>query len=559
MAALGSQAGRASLGPSARRARPKLRVGVFADSPLQPRWLVDSLARIAAGDFAELTLLGARERRSAPRPGSQKLATVWKAYERLDRWLFGTGPDPLQPTPVEVLAPATRRFAFRPEDRAWRARVANQRLDVVVLLGDIDPAPLEGLARYGVWQHCFGESQTAGPELAGLREVIDQEPVLASGIRIRHGGADRIACQSWSRTIPFSLARSHDRLFGKSGEFLARGLRDLHEHGEGWLERAMPAEASVSRDALPGVGETMRGIATIGARVARRTLDTCISVGQWSIAFRFTPHEPWDGNLDAFYRLTPPVDRFWADPFPISVNGRHYIFFEELPFSTGKGHISVVEVGRDGHASAPIIVLERDYHLSYPFLVEDGGELYMIPESAYDNTVQLFRCEEFPHRWKRERVLLDGLFCADATLHRERGAYGERWWMFTNIGSEAAGVDDELHIFHAKRLLGDWTPHARNPVKSDVRSSRPAGRLFVEGGELYRPGQICTPIYGSGIALHRVKELTTEEFAEEEARRIVPVAQPSAGRGARPAVGLHTINRYGDLSVIDAFVRRRRF
>ena len=41
------------------------------------------------------------------------------------------------------------------------------------------------------------------------------------------------------------------------------------------------------------------------------------------------------------------------------------------------------------------IVLEKDYHLSYPFLFEDNDELFMIPETATNKTIELYKCEEF--------------------------------------------------------------------------------------------------------------------------------------------------------------------
>ena len=180
----------------------------------------------------------------------------------------------------------------------------------------------------------------------------------------------------------------------------------------------------------------------------------------------------------------------------------------------------------------------------------------MIPESAYNRTIEVYRCEEFPRRWRLEKVLLDNLFAADPTIFR---APDDQWWMFANLGTETAGVDDELHLFSAERLLGEWKPHRHNPVKSDVRGSRPAGRLFREEGQLYRPAQICAPIYGAGIALNRVTCLTMEAYAEEEARRIVPCAGARATGDSGPLLGMHTINRAGDLTVTDAFVRRRRF
>ena len=192
-------------------------------------------------------------------------------------------------------------------------------------------------------------------------------------------------------------------------------------------------------------------------------------------------------------------------------------------------------------------VLERDYHLSYPFLVEEEGQLYMIPETAHNNTVEIYRCVDFPAQWKLERVLMKDVFCADTTLHRE----GDKWWMFTNAARPGEEINDELFLFSSDRLLGDWKPHRRNPVKSDVRSARPAGRLFRQRDALYRPGQICAPHYGSGIALNRVTRLTHDEYLEEEEARIVPRSQA--------VLGIHTINRAGDLSVTDAFTRASRF
>jgi len=245
----------------------------------------------------------------------------------------------------------------------------------------------------------------------------------------------------------------------------------------------------------------------------------------------------------------PPKDRDWADPFVVERSGRYYIFFEELPYASGKAHISMLELDRAGRMSAPSRVLEADYHLSYPYLFEHDGQLYMLPESAKNRRVELYRCVDFPLQWKREHVLLDDVRLVDATLHR----IGERWWMFANSAAgESRMFDDELHIFHAERLTGEWKPHAKNPVKSDARSSRPAGALFTRNGVLYRPAQVCVPRYGAGLAIQRVLKLTPQNYAERQVERLIPAA-------ASGLFGLHTMNRAGDLTVVDAFARRRRF
>src|SRR5262249_9121686 len=120
-----------------------------------------------------------------------------------------------------------------------------------------------------------------------------------------------------------------------------------------------------------------------------------------------------------------------------------------------------------------------------------------------------------------------------------------------SFSADGGEVNDELCLYHADSLLGDWKPHRRNPVRSDVRGARPAGRIFEHGGALYRPGQVCTPIYGAGIAINRVTRLDDHGYAEEEVRRIAPTAPG--------LIGMHTINRAGGFAVTDVFLRRPRW
>ena len=111
----------------------KLRVGVFADSPRQPRWLVESLARIANSDFAEICVLSAGETHADAPPA------LWNTYERVDRWLFG-GPDPFERYSAagHPLAPGTplllvhdrddRRVPFAESERLLEVNAPAARL-----------------------------------------------------------------------------------------------------------------------------------------------------------------------------------------------------------------------------------------------------------------------------------------------------------------------------------------------------------------------------------------------------------------------------------------------
>ncbi len=533
-------------GAAFRAQQRKLRVGIFTDARLQPRWLSDAFGRIAASDYAEIVAIACRDLGAARSP------LLWKLYEGLDRAAFRAGPDLGRSIDIARIAHGSLiewKLGSAPD-------LAALDLDVAFALGDFDDAMLDGIARYGVWRFGFGEERRDGEAFAGFREVESGTPLTGSSliVRLAAGAPARLAYQSWSRTYPFSVARNRARLLRKTTEFAPRALRELHRSGFGFLERCKAVNESVAQPFQVRSGDLARSLAGIAGRMAERGIEKALNIEQWFLAFRFREERFGDArsvpaDLKGFVRLMPPKDRYWADPFAYTKNGRYYIFFEELPFKTGRAHISVIEVHPDGTTSEPVRVLERDYHLSYPFLVEQDGELFMIPESAQAGTVEAYRCIEFPTRWRLERVLLSGVRCVDATFHR--GA--DRWWMFANMGNAHSGVfDDELHIFHADRLLGEWRPHSLNPVKSDVRCARPAGQFFQRNGALYRPAQICAPLYGSGMSINRVMRLTPHDYAERQVERILPSRKDGL-------LGVHTLNRAGDLTVVDAFTRRARF
>jgi hypothetical protein len=531
----------------------KLRVGIFAGSRMQPRWIVEGFGKLAASDFAELVAIGwsGEAPRVAPEPW------LWRLYSRLDRAAFGGAFRPEgDPRGLADLAALPHHKVVHAAAGAEGELLALD-LDVAFAVGDFDDELLQGVAHYGVWRYCFGERRDEDEALAGCQEVVDDVALTGSGLKVRLAGAGaRLAYQSWSRTYPFSVARNRARVLRKTAEFAQRALRELHRSGRGWLEQCKPIPENRGQSPIsvvPAGAAPNRVPTPILGRIARRCVEKALNVEQWFLAYRLRETRFGDAravapDLRGFTRLVPPKDRYWADPFVLAKGDRYFVFFEELVFRNRRAHISMLEIDAAGRASPPVRVLERDYHLSYPFLLENDGNLYMIPETAQNGTLEAYRCVDFPLSWRLERVLLSNVRCVDATFHQGP----DRWWMFANAGtSGATEFDDELHIFHAERLLGEWLPHPRNPVKSDARCSRPAGRLYWHNGALYRPAQICAPLYGSGLSINRVLRLTTQDYAERQVERILP-----ARRGG--VLGIHTLNRAGDLTVVDAFARRPR-
>lgn len=529
---------------NAARLPRRLRVGVFAATRRQPRVLVDSLAEIAASPYAEIVVIVVGER------GECRPSWLWRLYQRLDARLFGI--DPQNADAVDLCSsPIGGQIcplpaAGTPVPESWRADISRLRLDVALLFDEIDDKLLDGLAGLGSWRFDFG----CPPGFEGLHEVIDGQPTSSVRLKIRlPSGQEKLLDQSCTRTARFSLASNRQTTLRRAGRLLSRALDRLHQCQRAPLlnARPLPHLLLVDDAATAGNAEALAGMGRMSLKMLGRGLEKLRCVDQWLLAWRFaeTPHEA--PELGEFSCLTPPRDRFWADPFPLLRDGRHYIFFEELVFAEGKAHIAVVEIAADGICAPPRRVLERPYHLSYPCLIESGGELFMVPESGLNGTVELYRCTQFPDCWQLVKVLLKVPCCADATFHQE----GDRWWMFVNIGRNDQDVHDELFLYSADRLDGEWLPHPANPIKSDVRSARPAGRMYRLEGELFRPAQIGVPLYGAGISLNRVLKLNAEEYSEEEVGRILPP-------GGSGLLGIHTINRAGNLVVVDAFTRRFR-
>ena len=111
---------------------------------------------------------------------------------------------------------------------------------------------------------------------------------------------------------------------------------------------------------------------------------------RWGVAYQFV--ENWDEvTLWLSTRIKNPPNHFLADPFIWHRDGSHYCFVEDYNYKTDFGCISVYEITKDGHKELGV-ALKESFHLSYPFLLESNGELYMCPETSQSNSIRLYKC-----------------------------------------------------------------------------------------------------------------------------------------------------------------------
>jgi hypothetical protein len=227
----------------------------------------------------------------------------------------------------------------------------------------------------------------------------------------------------------------------------------------------------------------------------------------WQVAYRLIdgPGIAETGQLDGtpFTVLADDGQRFYADPFVVEREGRHYLFVEEFPYVAGRGVISVAELGDDGTFGVPRVVLEEAHHLSYPQVFAQAGEIFMIPESATARELVLYRAAQFPDRWVRDTVLLTDRDFNDATLLEFDG----RFWL---LGTERFGygsASDTMAVYSAPSLRGPWVAHALNPIAVDHSAARPGGAFIREGDTVVLPVQNGSRAYGGSLGLMRLERL----------------------------------------------------
>ena len=541
-----------------------LRVGLLVDSLTQPRWVSNIIRDIKKSRVAEICLVVQNEANQADQPRN-RLQAYWRnrkyllyaLYHRLDSRAQMTTNDAfeevdvqrlLDDSPVVGVMPEMKKFSDWFSEEAIE-KIRSYNLDVAISFGfRILRGEALRIAKHGVWSYHHGDNLVNRGGPAGFWEVMDASPISGSILQVLSEDLDNgeVLGRTWLRTSDrFSVRISKNNLYWRSSSFVMRKLSELYDNGTVTHEenRFRPYYNRLHK--MPGNAELLPKLARLSLTYARNKLRYALYFDQWTLAYRFrtSPNDP-NNSFYRFTHLAPPKDKFWADPFPVKFDGKYFVFFEEYLYKEDKAHISVIELSKSG-PTGPVPVLKRDYHLSYPFILHWKNRYLMIPETAANKTVEVYACSAFPEEWELETVMLEGVAGRDATLVEVEGL----WWMFIAIAD--TDTSDELYLYYSSTPLGPWQPHKQNPVKSDVRNSRPAGRPFCWNGDLYRPAQDSSQRYGYGMTINRIVRLTPDEFVEEEISKVLPQWRTDLR-------GTHTLNICDDLTIIDCLIQRRR-
>lgn len=231
-----------------------------------------------------------------------------------------------------------------------------------------------------------------------------------------------------------------------------------------------------------------------------------------------------------------------ADPFIVKDRNNINIYYEELNFWQGKGKIMMME-NFDFKTKKNISGISPSrIHLSYPYLIQDKGDLFCVPETSEASEIGLYKVDENnPLKLKKTKILIHGKQFVDTSIIFHLGKY----WLFTSV----TGINDELFIYYSDYLDGDYKAHDRNPIGVERQACRGAGNLFHVRDILYRPTQNSSHRYGGSIQINRIKILNESDYQTESVFEILPDKKYNKG--------IHQISFTEEKIVVDG--KRRVF
>lgn len=508
-----------------------------------PAWMLRFFELARSSAWVEMVILPVT---GASTPRVSGVAADVRGYLAFERFRHRNRSAGRLLTPVDVVADDASRCVagLRADMPVAEVRQVIRQVspDLVMLVGTQAWADaLAECAVHGCWWLDAGLLDPGYGGLTLLAPIVDGKDATELGLELAYpdGQVDRMD-SSWGSTLADSFELQRDEAFRKLPALLMRALRKMAAAGPRTGGVRQCARLRFAAHA-PGVGAGLRAFAIALWRHAGRRMHRGRAPDPWKLALRRaeTPIDPARPVVDRTLVVAAQPGYFWADPCVVVDGAARLLFVEEFAAPAGKGSIVCLETGEGGSVERLGTALEEAWHLSYPQVFQWQGHWHMTVESGAARCVSLYRANGFPLRWTRIGDLLVDRVCVDPTLHEHEG----HWYLFANVSESEGSTCDELFLFVADSPLGPFRPHPGNPIVSDVRRARPAGKLFHRNGRLIRPAQDCGPSYGAGIVFNEILALSPTRYSERPLGRLGP--------WRRQDDGCHTYCAVEELEVFD--------
>jgi hypothetical protein len=209
--------------------------------------------------------------------------------------------------------------------------------------------------------------------------------------------------------------------------------------------------------------------------------------------------------------ITPTV--FIADPFFIKHDSLYYLFVEH--FVNDQGNIAYFVSDDFKNWKFGGVAIDEPFHMSFPQVFEDNGDVYMLPEAGASGNVILYKALSFPDKWVRSDTLIRNVRVKDPALLKKDGFY----YIFC--------VDRKhvQHVYVSNDLHKGWHEHPASPTGLG-NYKRAGGRFIFKHGDYYLPVQGCEHDYGTSVHLIKIEKITNREIeiSRKNIRYVTPFA-----------------------------------
>lgn len=225
-------------------------------------------------------------------------------------------------------------------------------------------------------------------------------------------------------------------------------------------------------------------------------------------------------ELRVQWPANPFHDRWFADPFVLSVNGNEVtLLVEDYRYKDDRGRISRIIVDKERNSIVSCKTILDGGHYSFPAIMRYEGKIFFYPEQSRQGKLELY--EYYPETETCEYVeTISDEPLTDAIIYK--GV------VFSTRLPNPNGKVLNSFLFQVSCFkLGN--EEKEYYVEESV--ARNAGDFFECGGKVYRPAQECNRWYGNALSIQLYEN---GEF--REVRRIPR---------------MHTLNSYQGVTVVD--------
>jgi len=425
-------------------------------------------------------------------------------------------------------------------------QVKSYKLDFILRFGfGIIKGEILESAKYGVWSYHHDDDRKYRGVPTGFWEIMYGDPVNAAILQRLTDTIDSgiILYKAYFPTINHSWQANLDQLLSNSVEWPLQVCRKIKNGNTEFLSQPNPPSSILYK--MPGNLVMMHFLIKVFLNKVSFHFRDLFLAEKWNVGIiPFSAEnliKPGEYSIPepSWLKISPKKSMYHADPFGIKLQDKYYILCEEYDYSNLKGVLTSLILDSQTHQiNKKAISLEKEYHLAFPYLFEYDGIPYCIPENSENCNVDLYRYDISEGKLTFEQTLIENLQAVDPCLFQHDGT----WWLFF---TDKTSTNTRLHIWYSNNLRGPYKPHDNNPVKVDIRSSRPAGNPFLLEGKLMRPAQDCSERSGRRICINQVTKLSVTEFVETE----YALLNPSPVSHWRD--GMHTFSVTEDAIIVD--------